>query len=80
MNHWQDYVIAVGSIIFVIALIPSVLGKHKPALSTSLLTGTVLLVFAMTYLTLSLWFAAITTTLTATLWYVLAVQKYLQKD
>lgn len=75
MNHWQDYVIAVGSIIFVIALIPSVLGKHKPALSTSLLTGTVLLVFAMTYLTLSLWFAAITTTLTATLWYVLAVQK-----
>ena len=78
--HWQDYVIAVGSIIFIIALMPTVLSKEKPHLSTSLMTGTVLMVFAITYLTLRLWFAAITTALTSLQWFVLAVQKYLQKS
>lgn len=76
---WQDWVITLGSLVFVFALIPSVLSKDKPALSTSLMTGTVLVIFALTYLTLSLWTGAATTFLTGVLWFTLAIQKYLSK-
>ncbi|MDO8620333.1 MAG: hypothetical protein Q7R64_03230 [bacterium] len=73
---WQDIVFSVGQWIFIIALIPSLLSKEKPALSTSLMTGTVLAVFAFTYSTLSLWTASVSTVLSAGTWFVLAVQKY----
>jgi len=72
---WQDWVLTAGSLIFAFALIPSVFSQHKPALSTSLMTGAVLLVFSFVYLTLSLWFASITTLTTGTLWFTLAIQK-----
>lgn len=74
--EWQDIVLSVGSWIFTIALIPSVLSKDKPALSSSLMTGSVLVVYAVTYLTLSLWTAAASTVLVAGVWFTLAVQKY----
>ena len=76
--HWQDYVITTGLIIFGVALIPSVIGKDKPALSTSLITGTVMVIFAATYVTLHLWFSAISQLLTSLVWLTLAVQKYAQ--
>jgi hypothetical protein len=75
MDNWQDIVIAVGSLVFAIALLPSVLGKDKPALSTSIMTGTVLVVFMLVYATLDLWYATFTTFLAAALWITLAVQK-----
>jgi hypothetical protein len=78
MNEWQDIVISVGAIIFALALWPSILSKDKPALWTSLVTGIVLFVFALTYGSLSLWYAAATTAITASLWIVLVVQKILQ--
>lgn len=79
MHTWQDIVLAVGSLIFAIALIPSVISEHKPALSTSILTAAVLAVFTATYATLSLWYATTTTGLTAIIWGVLAFQKIFQK-
>lgn len=75
---WQDWVLSGGSLFFTVALMPSVLSQNKPALATSLLTGTILAIFAMVYATLSLWFAAGTTMITSSLWFVLAVQKYLK--
>ena len=78
MHRWQDIVIAVGSLIFAIALLPSVLSKHKPALWTSAMTGTVLVVFTITYATLSLLYATITTSFAALLWIILAIQKMLE--
>jgi hypothetical protein len=78
MHHWQDFVFSLGSIIFVIALFPSVKSKDKPALSTSLTTGSVLAIFALTYLTLQLWFSSFTTLLTSLEWFLLGVQKYTQ--
>ena len=74
---WQDWVLTVGSAIFAFALLPSISSQHKPALSTSLMTGTVLIIFSLVYLTLSLWFAAVTTSITGGLWLTLAVQKIL---
>lgn len=75
--QWQDLVFTTGQIIFSIALIPSILSKNKPALSSSLITSLFLFVYALVYTTMSLWFASITTAVTASLWFVLAAQKYL---
>jgi hypothetical protein len=78
MHSWQDIVISVGSLVFAVALIPSVVGQDKPALSTSLTTGIVLTVFTVTYASLDLWYATITTAGAAILWSILAIQKIRQ--
>ena len=74
---WQDVVLAGGQWVFIIALLPSVFGKDKPALLTSIITAAVLALFAFTLSTLSLWVAAFSTLFTATAWTVLAVQKFM---
>ena len=73
---WQDLIIAAGQWVFLLALLPSIFGKDKPALSTSILTSTVLAVLAFTYATLSLWVSTISGILVSSAWLVLAVQKY----
>lgn len=75
---WQDAVFTLGSVLFTLALIPSVRSADKPAVKTSLLTASVLYVFAVVYVTLGLYFTAFTTAATATLWAVLLVQKVRQ--
>lgn len=71
----HDLIFATGSVVFIIALIPSILGVHKPAASSSLITGIVLTVFGFTYLTIDYAFAAATTFITALCWYILLVQR-----
>lgn len=71
---WQDIVLTTGSVLFLLALIPTILGPTKPAPFTSLLTGTVLLVFAGTYATLGLPFATVTTAATGAAWLVILRQ------
>jgi Ca2+-dependent lipid-binding protein len=73
-SGWQEAVFFLGSLIFAAALLPSVLGKDKPAIQTSLTTGSVLLSFAIAYFTLALPFAAFITLVTVTLWYILSFQ------
>ena len=73
---WQDLVLTTGSVLFIIALAPSVFSKDKPALTTSLLTGTVLAVYAVVYVTLSLWLTTVTVGFTSLTWFILAYQKY----
>lgn len=72
---WQDIILTGGSIVFIIALLPSVFSNNKPASSTSAMTGSILLVFAFVYGSLHLWFATVTTLITAALWFTLLVQK-----
>ncbi len=76
--HWQDIVLAAGSFVFAVALIPTVLSKEKPPLSTSLLTGITLLVFAVVYATLSLWLSFFSTCITAALWLTIAAQRLIK--
>ncbi len=73
---WQDFVLTAGSTVFIIALLPSVFGQDKPALSTSAVTGSVLAIFSIVYATLGLWFATATTALTGATWFILAIQKH----
>jgi hypothetical protein len=72
---WQDLIFCIGSILFIVGLIPSVRGKQKPPKSTCVITGLTLLTFAITYATLGLWLSFITTLITSTMWLVLLVQQ-----
>lgn len=76
--QWQDWVFTEGQVIFVIALIPTIKGKSKPALSTSLVTGAILITFALSYFSLRLWFSTIASMVTSGAWFLLAFQKYQQ--
>ena len=77
--HWQDIVLAVSIFAFNIALIPSVIGKSKPELTTSLLTTTFMVATIVVYISLSLWYTTVMSTINATLWGVLSVQKIKSK-
>ena len=77
---WQDIVITIGTFIFAIALIPTLKSKDKPPISTSLTTGLTLLIFALTFASLGLWFSFIMNLVTGTLWLILARQKIRVKD
>jgi hypothetical protein len=76
---WQDWTMMVGSFVFALALLPSVLSKEKPAVSSSIITGTTLLVFTVCYATMNLWLSFSTSLLTVIMWYILAIQKILIK-
>lgn len=78
MHHWQDIVLATGAIIFSVALIPSILSKHKPALLTSCLTLGVLIAYIFTYASLTFWYATFGVVLNALCWGILAIQKLRQ--
>jgi hypothetical protein len=75
---WQDTVLSIGSLLLAASLIPSVVSSDKPAISTSILTGSILFIFSVVYATLSLWAAVFANSLSVTLWFVLAAQKYRQ--
>ena len=75
---WQDYVFALGSVVFIVALMPAVKSKEKLPLGTSIPTAVILFLFAICYATLHLWFAMATTLGTATQWSLLAIQKLRQ--
>jgi hypothetical protein len=72
---WQDWVFSVGTWVFAIALVPTIRGKEKPPLWTSIPTAIFLTLFAFTYFSLTLWLSAFSSLLTATTWYILAIQK-----
>lgn len=71
---WQDAVLMAGSVAFLLALLPTVLGPGKPAPVTSLCQGAVLLVFAATYTTLNLYFTALVTAITGLTWLLILAQ------
>lgn len=73
---WQDVVLAVGSWIFIIALVPSLVGKDKPPVLTSVMTGVVLLVYTFVYFTLHLRLSMVSTGIMAIAWLALGAQKF----
>ncbi len=72
---WRDLVFSVGSLVFIAALVPTLRATSKPPRSTGLLTGGVLAIYAATYLTMALWYAAATTAILACAWLGVAVQR-----
>lgn len=80
MENWQDILLSAGNVILWLALLPSVFSENKPALSTSALTGSILLMFAFVFATLELWFSSVALALVGLTWFVLAVQKLRQNN
>jgi hypothetical protein len=76
--HWQQTVLALGQVVFIVALLPSVFSSDKPEIWTSIITGLVALSIAVTYTTMSLPIAAISAFLNFVFWSILAIQKYRQ--
>lgn len=72
---WQDILIMVGGFVFVIALLPSVFSKGKPAKSTCFMTAAVLSSYVGAFVTLGLFLSAFSTGLTALTWWVLLFQR-----
>jgi ABC-type cobalamin transport system permease subunit len=75
LKHWQDIIFSIGSIIFTIALIPAILERKYPPISTCILTGVMIGVYAATDLTLELWFSAITSAISALLWIWMGIKQ-----
>lgn len=75
LTGMQDIIFAVGSITFVLALVPSLFSDQKPHFWTCWVTGTILLCFSASYYTLDLDFAAITTAANGIVWLLLAGQQ-----
>lgn len=73
-RKWQDWVFALGEVVFLVGLLPSVLGPEKPAAITSIATGLMLLGFLTVHASYKLWMAFSLCALTASLWFVLAGQ------
>jgi len=73
---WQDVVISVCSWAATLALLPSVLGKDKPALSSCIFTGVLVSTFGICYYTLDLLSAAASAWVLAAAWFVLAFQQW----
>lgn len=73
---WQDTVIALCQLAFLPSMLPTLLGTDKPALKTSAANALIVSIITITLATLQLWFSVVTGALTASIWAVLAIQKY----
>lgn len=76
--HWQEIVLTIGQIIFIVALLPSIFSKDKPEIWTCVMTGLVALSISATYLTLNIPFAAFSAFFNFVAWSILAIQKIRQ--
>lgn len=74
MASWQDLVFTLGAVVFSLSLLPTVMGRSKPPVLTSLPTGLLLLLFSATYASLGLTLSAAFTVPSALLWLVIAAQ------
>jgi hypothetical protein len=75
---WQDWVLAASGLILGASLIPTIRGDDKPALSTGILTTTVIIVVSITMATMGLWLATATNMLIVAGWATITAQKYRQ--
>jgi hypothetical protein len=78
MHSWQDIVLAISVLAFNIALLPSLIGKQKPRIATSLLTALFLIPEVIVFFSLSLWYSFAMALINAIFWTILAAQRYMQ--
>lgn len=78
-GSWQDFVMTAGAMVFIIALVPMVLGQSKPMVSSSVINALALTGFTVVFVSLGLWYSAITEAIVTLLWVILAAQRQLQK-
>lgn len=77
---WQDIVIASCQLAFLPSMLPTIFGRDRPALSTSIMNAVIVAIITLTMSTLHLWFSVVTGIITTLIWLTLAIQKYGSKD
>ena len=77
---WQDYVLSAASFLVFGSLLPTVIGEHKLALATSLMTAVLVAIVASTLATLELWLAAAGNGAVALAWLTIAVQMAVRRS
>lgn len=82
---WQDLVLMVGNVIFTISLIPTIKENRKLKrcdipYSTSIVTGSVVFIFSITFATLRLWFSSLSAFVVAIAWGIIALQRWKGSD
>lgn len=70
----NDLIFTVGSLVFFIALLPSIFSDNKPDKKTSITTAAILYLFCLNYLWLDLYFSAVVGFITASGWLTLYIQ------
>ena len=83
--NWQDTVITIANILFSISLMPQVYHGFKEKVGpikfqTSIPTFIGLYAVSFTFYTLFLYFSAVLTFLTGTLWLILFIQRLIYKN
>lgn len=78
--RWQDIVISIVQICFILALIPTIRGSNKPAFITAIFNVGLVLVITFCLLTLRLWFSALTSFAIAMTWAVITYQTIGQRN
>jgi hypothetical protein len=74
-HHWQDFVLSICILGFNIALIPTLVSKHKPHAITGVITVIFQLAAFAVYVSLHLWYSAAMGLLNALLWTAIVIQK-----
>ena len=72
---WQDLVIMIACYGFAIALIPTIIGKQKPARFTCWLTMVLLAAIAVSFATLGLWLSFWSEIVSIIAWGILLFQR-----
>jgi len=75
---WQDWVFAIGSVGFIVSLIPVFLTKSYPTSVTSIATSAILATFAWTQHSLNLDYAAATSAVLSFTWLMIAARRQVQ--
>ena len=73
--RWQDLTMMAVGFMFSFFLIPSILGKEKPAKITCITTVSGMAVITVCMATLELWLTTVSYSLTTIAWAILAVQR-----
>ncbi|NOR85121.1 hypothetical protein GQ473_03310 [archaeon] len=81
---WQDFVISIVNVVFMVALVPQIysgfkLKKGTVLIATSLPTCIGLYVMAVTYYTLQLYYSSFVTVSGGILWMIFVIQRVMYK-
>jgi hypothetical protein len=71
---WQDVTVMVCQIVFIVGLIPTISGPHKPEVKTCLITAVAMMPFFVVYYSDQRWFALATTVIMDLGWWTLYIQ------
>ncbi|MCC7500626.1 hypothetical protein IT396_02390 [Candidatus Nomurabacteria bacterium] len=75
---WQDYALGVVQAMFAVALMPTLLDRQKPALSTSAMNAAGMTIITVVYVSLLLWLSAAVAAIVGFQWVILWIQRYNQ--